>query len=184
MQKSPPPNKDSLFDVGASGPIVGFIIATIVTAVGATMAIPIYPPPPPEEVTELPAPLIMILIGRLLLNFGIISLPSLGELFMHPVEFAGWVGMLVTVLNLFPAAMLDGGHVARSLASEKTRIALTMLSIFLMVWRGFLLMAVFVLFMAMQRHPGPLDDVSNLSTSRKLLAIILIVIFVLSFPLF
>jgi membrane-associated protease RseP (regulator of RpoE activity) len=184
MQKSLPPNKDSLFDVGASGPLVGFIVATIVAAVGITMAIPIYPTPPPEKFTILPTPLIMILISRLMLNFGIISLPSSGGLFMHPVEFAGWVGMLVTVLNLFPAAMLDGGHVARSLAGEKTRIALTMLSIFLMILSGFWLMAMFVLFMAMQRHPGPLDDVSSLSKSRKLLAVILIAIFVLSFPLF
>jgi hypothetical protein len=183
FQKSLPANKDVLFDIGSSGPILGFIIATIVTAVGVTMAIPAVPPP--EGYTTLPTPLLLILVGQLMLNFGMIpSAPPKQLLFMHPVELAGWVGMLVTMLNLLPAAMLDGGHVARSLAGEKTRTVLMVLSMVLLVLSKFYLMAVFVLLMAMQRHPGPLDDVSNLSTSRKLLTILLVAIFVLVFPLF
>jgi hypothetical protein len=183
FQKSLPSNKDVLFDIGSSGPIFGFIIATIVTAVGVTMAIPAVPPP--EGGTYLPMPLLSILIYELLFNFGMIPSPPQGKLlFMHPVELAGWVGMLVTMLNLLPAAMLDGGHVARSLAGEKTRTVLMVLSMVLLVLSKFYLMAVLVLFMGMQRHPGPLDDVSNLSTNRKLLTILLVAIFVLVFPFF
>jgi hypothetical protein len=62
---------------------------------------------------------------------------------------------------------------------EKARTALSFLSIFLLVVEGFWSMAIFVLFIAMYRHPGPLDDVSSLSMSRKLVAIALIVVFVL-----
>jgi membrane-associated protease RseP (regulator of RpoE activity) len=182
MQKSLPPNKDALFDVGSSGPIMSFVLAAIVTTIGSTMAIPA---PPPARYTILPTPLLMILIGQLLLNFGMITMPPSNQLlFMHPVEFAGWVGLVITMLNLLPAAMLDGGHVARSLVGEKARIALTVVSILLLILSDFWLMAMFVLFMAMQRHPGPLDDVSSLSNNRKLLAVILIAVFVLSFPLF
>jgi hypothetical protein len=185
FQKSLPANKDVLFDIGSSGPILGFIIATIVTAVGMTMAILPAVPPSPGEYTTLPMPLLTILIAELLLNFRMIPSYRQGQLlFMHPVELAGWVGMLVTMLNLLPAAMLDGGHVARSLAGEKTRTVLMVLSMVLLVLSKFYLMAVFVLFMAMQRHPGPLDDVSSLSTNRKLLTILLVAIFVLVFPLF
>jgi hypothetical protein len=184
FQKSLPPNKDVLFDIGSSGPILGFIIATIVTAVGVTMAIPAVPPPP-GEYTILPMPLLSILIYELLFNFGMIPSPPQGKLlFMHPVELAGWVGMVVTMLNLLPAAMLDGGHVARSLAGEKTRTVLMVLSMVLLVLSKFYLMAVFVLFIGLQRHPGPLDDVSSLSTNRKLLTILLVAIFVLVFPFF
>lgn len=182
MQKSLPPNKDALFDVGSSGPIVGFIIAAIVIAVGSTMAIPAIPP---EEYIILPTPLLSILIGGLLQNFGMIPSPRPDQLlFMHPVGFAGWVGMVVTMLNLLPAAMLDGGHIARSLAGEKTRLALTVVSILLLILSDFWLMAIFVLFLATRKHPGPLDDVSKLSTGRKLLTVLLVAIFVLSFPLF
>jgi small-conductance mechanosensitive channel len=80
---------------------------------------------------------------------------------------------------LLPAAMLDGGHVSRSLFGEKTRSVLTALSIvalFFVSWP----MAIFVLFLSMYKHPGPLDDVSSLSTSRKLLTIGLVAILILS----
>ena len=40
MQKSLPPNRDALFDVGANGPIAGFIVALIFSAVGMTLLIP------------------------------------------------------------------------------------------------------------------------------------------------
>jgi membrane-associated protease RseP (regulator of RpoE activity) len=176
MQKSLPPNKDGLFDVGASGPVVGFILAVIVSIVGLLYS-PIYPPPMPEG--GLPAPLIF----HLFLSF-VVKLPPDYYVLLHPVAFAGWVGMVVTMLNLLPAAMLDGGHVARSLVGEKTRNALTFLSILLLVVEGFWPMAFFVLFISMYKHPGPLDDVSSLSASRKLLTVVLIVIFVLcSFPI-
>jgi Zn-dependent protease len=183
FQKSLPANKDALFDIGSSGPIFGFIVATIVTVVGMTMAISAVLPP--EGGTYLPMPLLSILIYELLSNLRMLPSALPGQtLFMHPVEFAGWVGMVVTMLNLLPVAMLDGGHVARSLVGEKTRTVLMVLSMVLLVLGGFWLMAVFVLFLAMQRHPGPLDDVSSLSTGRKLVAILLVTIFVLVFPFF
>jgi len=177
MQKSLPPNKDGLFDVGASGPIVGFILAVIVSIVGLFYS-PKFPIPP-EPMGFLPAPLIF----HLFLSF-VVKLPPDYYVLLHPVAFAGWVGMIITMLNLLPAAMLDGGHVSRSLVGEKTRNVLTFLSILLLVVEGFWPMAFFVLFISMYKHPGPLDDVSSLSASRKLLTIVLIVIFVLcSFPI-
>jgi len=177
MQKSLPPNKDTLFDVGANGPIVGFILAAIVSLVGLLLS-PIYPIPP-EPPGFLPAPLIFELLAVF-----VVKLPLDHYILLHPVAFAGWVGMIVTMLNLLPAAMLDGGHVARSLVGEKTRSILTLLSILLLVVQGFWPMAFFVLFISMYKHPGPLDDVSPLSASRKLLTIVLIAIFILcSFPI-
>lgn len=176
MQKSLPPNKDTLFDVGASGPIVGFILAAIVSVVGLLFS-PICPPPIPNG--GLPSPLIFELFAIF-----VVKLPPDYYILLHPVAFAGWVGMVVTMLNLLPAAMLDGGHVSRSLVGEKTRNILTLLSILLLILVGFWPMAFFILFISMYKHPGPLDDVSSLSTSRKLLTIVLIAIFVLcSFPI-
>jgi membrane-associated protease RseP (regulator of RpoE activity) len=176
MQKSLPPNKDTLFDVGASGPIVGFILAAIVSVVGLLFS-PKFRIEGP--MTFLPSPLIFELFAIF-----VVKLPPDYYILLHPVAFAGWVGMVVTMLNLLPAAMLDGGHVARSVVGEKTRNVLTLLSILLLILVGFWPMAFFVLFISMYKHPGPLDDVSSLSASRKLLIIVLIVIFVLcSFPL-
>jgi membrane-associated protease RseP (regulator of RpoE activity) len=176
MQKSLPPNRDALFDIGADGPIAGFIIATVVSVIGLTLTVP----SPPVESSSIGVPILWILLGRLLDSLKMIPSASSGEvLLLHPVAFAGWVGILVTMLNLLPAAMLDGGHVARSILGEKLRFVLTALSILYLAIQGFYPMAILVLFMSMYRHPGPLDDVSALSKSRKLQAVGLIAIFVL-----
>jgi membrane-associated protease RseP (regulator of RpoE activity) len=176
MQKSLPPNKDALFDVGATGPIAGFMIATAVSIIGLTLSVP----SPKVEGTEIGVPILWFLIAMFLGNLNMLPQAPPDEiLLLHPVAFAGWVGLLVTMLNLLPAAMLDGGHVARSIFGEKLRFVLTALSILYLVVEGFYPMAFLVLFISMYRHPGPLDDVSGLSTSRKLLAIAMIAIFVL-----
>jgi membrane-associated protease RseP (regulator of RpoE activity) len=176
MQKSLPPNKDALFDVGATGPIAGFVIATAVSVIGLTLSVP----SPKIEGTEIGVPILWFLIAWFLQGFNMLPQPPPGGiLLLHPVAFAGWAGLLVTMLNLLPAAMLDGGHVARSILGEKLRFVLTSLSILYLVVEGFYPMAFLVLFISMYRHPGPLDDVSSLSTSRKLLAIVVIAIFVL-----
>jgi membrane-associated protease RseP (regulator of RpoE activity) len=168
MQKSLAPNKDSLFDVGSSGPIIGFILAAIVSVIGLMLS-----PWVPPTGGSLPAPLFFDL--ALLAMKG----PANYYILLHPVAFAGWVGMLVTMLNLLPAAMLDGGHVARSILGDKARTVLTFLSILMLIVTDFWPMAILVLFMSMYRHPGPLDDVSPLSTRRKVLVVGLIVIFFL-----
>jgi hypothetical protein len=184
MQKSLPPNKDSLFDVGVSGPILGFIVSAIATIIGLPFSS--YDWIPPDEPT-LPA----LLFFRIALLFitpqgPIPDRPGPDHVLvirLHPVAFAGWVGLFITMLNLMPATMLDGGHVARSLFGEKARAVLTVLSIvFLAVvsWP----MAFFVMFMSMFKHPGPLDDVSELSRGRKLLVVVLVAIFILSSFLF
>jgi len=181
MQKSLPPNKDALFDIGADGPITGFIVATFASIVGLMLLIPTTPM---EGTTSIQIPIMWTLLARLLAGLNLFPLTTGNQiLLLHPITFAGWVGLLVTMLNLLPAAMLDGGHVARSLAGEKVRLALTGLSIAYLVLMGFWPMALFVVFISMYRHPGPLDDVSSLSASRKALTVLLIVIFILcSFP--
>lgn len=171
MQKSLPPNKDSLFDIGSSGPIVGFILALIATVVGLMFS-PIYPVT--SNVSGLPSPLIFDLLAIFLLR-----VPADHYILLHPVAFAGWVGMIVTMLNILPASMLDGGHISRALFGDRARMVLAFLSVLLLIISGFLPMAFLVIFMSMFRHPGPLDDVSKLSTSRKLLAIGIVVIFIL-----
>jgi membrane-associated protease RseP (regulator of RpoE activity) len=171
MQKSLPPNKDALFDIGANGPLLGFVLATVITAIGLVLS-PIFPITEPMDF--LPSPLIFELFAMFM-----ISLPADHYILLHPIAFAGWVGMIVTMLNLLPAAMLDGGHVSRSLFGEKARIVLTILSFVMLILADFWPMAIFLLFIAMHKHPGPLDDVSSLSRSRKLLAVGLVVVFVL-----
>ncbi len=183
MQKSLPRNRDSLFDVGASGPLIGFLIAVIAVAVGLPFCTYAW-----VETAEgaLPTPLLFSLVGMFLPPFGGVPQRPVGDFMLvvnlHPVAFAGWVGLFVTMLNILPAAMLDGGHVSRSLVGDRARTVLAVLSVLFLIWFS-LPMALFVVFMSMYKHPGPLDDVSALSLSRKLFVIALVVVFVLSSPM-
>jgi len=104
VQKSLPPNKDALFDIGMSGPISGFIIATIVTAVGLAMSVPA---PPTEEATILPVPLIMIIIGELLRIGGLVPVRPQGKvLYLHPVGFAVGSALFLQCLTFCPQQCL------------------------------------------------------------------------------
>jgi Zn-dependent protease len=185
MQKSLPRNRDALFDVGANGPIAGFIVALIFSAIGLLLLIPA--PTPPDTTTLSLMPTSWILLARAFSSLNLLPQPPPnGLLLLHPITWAGWAGMVVTMLNLLPAAMLDGGHVARStLAGDKSRLILTFASVALLLLVGteFMVMAFLIVFMSMFKHPGPLDDVSSLSRNRKLLTVALIAVFILSFPI-
>jgi membrane-associated protease RseP (regulator of RpoE activity) len=182
MQKSLPPNRDALFDVGANGPIAGFIIALIFSAIGMTLLIPGELQPGDSLV---PVSWILLIRGFSGLNLIPQITPPNNGWYMHPITYAGWAGMLVTMINLLPAAMLDGGHVARSsTASDKQRFILTFVSVAILLLSGteFMIMAFLIVFMSMFKHPGPLDDVSSLSRNRKLLTVALVAVFILAFP--
>jgi len=185
MQKSLPRNRDALFDVGANGPLAGFIVALVFSAIGLMLLIPSPTPPDANTLNLMPAS--WILLSRVFSGLNLLPhAPPNGVLLLHPITWAGWAGMVVTMLNLLPAAMLDGGHVARSsTASDKQRFILTFASvaILLLVGTEFVIMAFLIVFMSMFKHPGPLDDVSSLSRNRKLLTAALIAVFILSFPI-
>ncbi len=183
MQKSLPANRDALFDIGANGPLAGFIIAIVFSAVGFTLLIPTTIAAG-EGLNLIPISWLLLMPALSGLNLIPKLIPPNNGWFLHPIAYAGWAGMVVTMLNLLPAAMLDGGHVARSAVSDKLRWVLTFASVLVLFLSGttFIVMAFLIVFMSMFKHPGPLDDVSGLSRNRKLLTIGFGSCFYSSFP--
>jgi len=178
QQKSLAPNKDALFDLGASGPIVGFVVSIIVTIIGVQMSYPSWVKELPQGTVSMP--IIYELIAIIFLK--IPQNPTHAEWLLltpHPVALAGWLGMLVTMLNLIPAGMFDGGHAARGSLGPRARSILSATAIAVLFILGYYTFAIFALFLSLGQHPGPLDDVSKLTNSRKLATIALISIFVL-----
>lgn len=176
QQKSLAPNRDALFDLGFSGPIVGFILAVAVSIIG-------IPWSTPEIVAELPAgiiqpPILFDFLASMLLKFGAPPSDRFLLIVLHPVAYAGYIGMIVTMLNLMPIGQLDGGHVAHVLLGENVRTVLSIVAIvalLLVAWP----MALIAYFLSRVRHPDALDAVSPVSRTRKIAAIVLIVVFVL-----
>jgi hypothetical protein len=179
VQKETAPNKDALFDIGASGPIAGFVLAVVISAIGLAWS-PVRPMTEPVSGGITTSFLFSFLLYALVEAPG----PGMYVVHFHPLAFAGWIGMLVTFLNLLPTGMLDGGHTIRSITNrESARSIFTLASILILLITGNVLMLAFVVFLSFYRHPGPLDDVSELSTSRKVMAIVLILTFVSSMML-
>ena len=174
MTRTPAPNRDSLMDLGASGPIAGFVAAIPVLIYGILHSFVIQP----ERVQGLitfPDPLLMRLLARML-----IDLPPGRDLLMHPVLFAGWIGLFVTSLNLLPTGMLDGGHAVRAALGPRAHALLSIVGVAMAALMGAWLMAILIALLMRRGHVGPLDDLSPLSGSRQLMGLALIVIFILS----
>jgi Zn-dependent protease len=191
--KEPPTNRDALFDLGLSGPLVGFLVTILVIVIGLNLSFVV----PMDEVNAwmatypeirfqyIPFPLIFELI-----SYVVRPVPDGMVLILHPVGFAAWVGAIVTFINLIPAWQLDGGHISRALLGRNYHRISSIVGIILMLLSGYFMMAVMVAFFMMQtddRTDGPLDDISPLSTSRKLMVLVYVGMVILTlvnlFPL-
>ena len=181
LMRSPIRTNRALFDVGASGPLVGFIVAVPALIFGILHAkfVPGLAVPANDKVI-LGSPLLLQLLAPLL-RHGIRA----GNLLLHPVGRAAWVGLFATSLNLLPAAQLDGGHILRSLsqrAHSLSSILLPVLLIFLgfRSWEGWYLWGALLLGIRFLRmlpiyNPEPLD------ANRRIVACLALLVFVLSF---
>jgi membrane-associated protease RseP (regulator of RpoE activity) len=168
MQSSPPDRK-SLFDVAAAGPLAGLILAVPAVVVGFHLST-VAPQDSSGGGMVLGSSLLLSLISKITLGI----LPDDANIVLHPIGFAGWIGLLVTAMNLLPAGQLDGGHVTYALfgkryiwVSRLTVLAILTLGITRM-WDGWLVWGVLLLFMGV-RHPPPVDPDTPLDAKRKFL---------------
>lgn len=178
--KSPITRKHQLFDIGVAGPLAGFIVSVPAVVYGLSVS-KIVPSLPREESLVFGEPLLLKGVGALL--FG--HVPAGYDVVIHPIAFAGWVGILVTALNLFPIGQLDGGHVLYALIGTKAKrlahgilIAFILLGIF--CWVGWFIWALLIRFLGL-KHPPILDEGTPLSPKRKVIAFLVILIFIISF---
>lgn len=178
QSKDPMPNKKALFDVGLAGPLAGFLIAIPITILGIATA-KIVPLPSIETMQS----------GQIFFNssllidiltLGIRNVPNGYTIAMNPILFAGWVGLLVTSINLFPAGQLDGGHIFRAVLGDKQKYA-GWIAVFIMIMTGWLFFAFIIIFLIGLSHPPPLNDDTKLDNKRKLFFLVAIIILLLSY---
>ena len=180
--KSSIPSRKALVDVGVSGPLAGFVIALAASIVGLNWSDVSYAPIGESAYPLiLGEPLIFKLLGYTL--FG--KLPDQAMINLHPVAFAGWLGLFVTALNLIPLGQLDGGHVLFALSPRihellrKVRFPVLIL-MGITFWYGWFVWAGLSLFFA-RNHPYPDRMETRLGPERTYLAIIAFAIFILCF---
>ncbi len=176
------PHRRALFDVAAAGPIAGFVVALPVLIAGLLRATPTTDLPTPGGIA-IGEPLVSSLAHRFLVG----EVP----LRVDSVYVAGWVGMLVTSMNLFPVGQLDGGHAAYALSrrAHRTLSRLTVALLFgLVVFQALSLrtMPVYTLWLVVllflrDRHPWLADENEPLRAGRLLVAVLLGIMFLLCF---
>ena len=177
------PSRKALFDTGIAGPLTSFFLSIPAVVVGLNLSKVIPASHIKGEMIRLADPLLFTLIQHLAMP----DVPSNYEVILHPIAYAGWVGLFVTALNLLPIGQLDGGHIAYALFGRKTRkisvivIAVTAFIFIFYSIAWFLLLILMILFGF--KHPTPLDDQTPLGTRRKLFGGMAFLILLLSFTL-
>ncbi|MEO0081142.1 MAG: site-2 protease family protein [candidate division WOR-3 bacterium] len=177
--RSAVPSKGALVRVGVAGPLVGFLAALPVTIVGLSQS-QVVSVGDASRGIQLGTPLVFGLLSRLW--FG--ELGPGKDIVLHPVAFAGWLGFFVTALNLLPAGQLDGGHIAYAVFGRFRELAnwavIGLLVLAGYFWLGWPFWAVMISLFGL-KHPPPLDDITPLSRTEKLLALAALGVLVLCF---
>ncbi len=171
----PMPDKKTLFDVGISGPLAGFFVAVPITIIGifTSNVVPFSSLPSGE--TILGTSLLFSILSSVFLN-----IPEGFAVDLNAIAFAGWIGLLITSINLLPAGQLDGGHIFRSVLGDKQKYA-GWAAVIIMVFTGWWFFAFIILLLTGIEHPPPLNDQSELDTTRKILFFVAIAILILCF---
>lgn len=178
--KSPITTKNALIDIGASGPIAGFIISVIATIIGLSFS-RIMPVHDAANVISLGDSLLFKGLARAILGI----VPDDQDIYLHPVALAGWIGFFVTSLNLIPVGQLDGGHILYALLGDKHAVISKLLVglMFIMgflLWDGWLIWGILLIILGF-RHPPIVYSEMPLDPKRKIIGWISLLIFILTF---
>jgi membrane-associated protease RseP (regulator of RpoE activity) len=187
--ESPIVHRRALFDVGISGPLVGFVLAVPALALGLALSKmnPGALEPAAAGAIVFGNPPLFWLLAKLFWP----GVPT-AHLLLHPVALAAWVGLFATALNLLPVGQLDGGHIVYALAAGKHRLLSRAFMWMLLIagllgvrypqtiWPGWLFWGGVLLLIGM-RHPAVVDPGLPLDSRRRWIALIGLIVFILCF---
>jgi hypothetical protein len=143
--RHPVVDRRQLMDVGAAGPWAGFAVALVALIAGLQRSTIVPEIGPSDQFVLLAAEYRMYLGSSLLFDVLRDRFAGTGTVLLHPLAFAGWLGLFVTMLNLLPLGQLDGGHVLFALLGKRQTVVSTA------AWFGLLALGIVV-----GQHAGPL----------------------------
>ena len=174
------PDRRALFDVGVAGPLAGLIMIIPAILIGLRFSRVVALSSLGAGTLSLGDSLLFSLLARISVG----ALPPGQDVVLHPLAFAGWVGLLVTAMNLLPIGQLDGGHMMYALFWKKSRMVSNFfygvfLFICLFYYVGWLLLV--VVLTIIRRHPPTLDDDLPLDRKRQIIGVLTLILFVTAF---
>jgi membrane-associated protease RseP (regulator of RpoE activity) len=180
--RSPAKDRNSLFDIAAAGPLAGLVIAVPAILIGLEWS----------TVARVPSGGHIVFGDSLLMRLLVyLKFGPLGEgmdVFIHPVALAGWVGLFVTALNLFPVGQLDGGRIAYALFGRRHRLVgiatfLALLALGAITGAAnWVIWAALLFFLVGFHHSPPLDDVTPLTPARWIVGLVCLLLLILLIP--
>jgi len=175
-------SRRALFDIAVAGPLAGFFftIPAIILGLKHSSVLPLSEVSVPTF--RLGDSILFLALAKVFVGI----VPEGFDIFLHPVAFAGWIGLYVMALNLLPIGQLDGGHVVYALMGQRSRWAFSIaLGIFaLIAWyffRPWFFLIALILVLGLIKHPAPRDDQTPLDVKRKLIGVFMLILFILSF---
>lgn len=149
-------NRRSLFDIGVSGPIAGFVVLLPFLIAGVWMSRVVPGVNAADGALPFGTPLLMR-------AFEWVRFPGVASanILLHPVAMAAWAGLLATSFNLLPAGQLDGGHILYAMGGESVHRLTSLAVVGILVILGYFyrpwwIWAVLMFFF--RRHPLVYDD--------------------------
>ena len=178
--KEPIVDRRALLDIGAAGPLAGFLVAVPVLVWGIAHS-KIVPAPPAGAGLKLGDSLILIFVTRLIWG----QIPQGYDLYLSSPAFAGWIGLFVTAMNLLPVGQLDGGHIAYALWGERantiSKIVFFALLPLGVLWTGWLFWAILLWLVLKLWHPPVINPHYPLDPVRKFVGYFCLFVFVITF---
>lgn len=184
--RSPIPNRKALFDVGISGPMVGFVIALPLLIWGLAHSEVVQMPETPQlfnfQAFDPKFSLLLTLVSKLMLGSVLTAEQAIK---MHPVAVASCLGLVVTAFNLMPVGQLDGGHIVHAMLGQRAGATVGQISRLLLLLLSFaqryLMLWAIILFLIPANDEPALNDVTELDNRRDWwgilsLAILLLII--------
>lgn len=177
--RDPIPNRKAMVEIGAAGPIFGFLVALPLLFVANYLQKIFVPISIPTSPLVVEFPLIYHLFG--IIPKTLIP-PVTAPIF--PMELAVWVGMFATALNLIPISQLDGGHVSRGMLGRRAYIVsylfLGAMLYFTLEYKGWIILVLLAVLMGLS-HPPPLNDYEKLSKRDYAIGACVLAMFILTF---
>lgn len=186
--KSPARTRRAMFEIGAAGPWAGFAVALLAVVLGLKLS----------KVTPLDTSAGGINLGNSILFWSVSRVvlgvdPNTVNVDLHPIAFAGWIGLFVTTLNLLPVGQLDGGHVVYALLGGRihrivSRLCWAGCALMVVVpyalgydfWFGWLIWFGLVFFLGLG-HPSTVDVHTPLAGTRRIAAWATLGLFIVTF---
>ena len=202
-------SRKALLDIGAAGPIAGWITSIIILIIGFINLPPLsylYELHPEYAISGIPVTgftfgnnLIFLAFEKIFASSGKAFMPPMNEVYHYPFLCVGWFGLLITSLNMLPIGQLDGGHISYAMFGEKHKYVAYFFFGLLLIFGllgllpfigvnnnigsvNWLVWAVLIFFVIKVKHPPTYSEFEEpLGPGRRLVGWFTFLIFIVSF---